>query len=43
VLVTPHVAPLIDPVTGGASIAENLRRFINGEPVPNLVDLEQGY
>jgi glyoxylate/hydroxypyruvate reductase A len=43
VLVTPHVASLIDPVAGGASIAANLRRFINGEPVPNLVDLDQGY
>ena len=43
VLVTPHVASLIDPVAGGAAIAANLRRFICGEPVPNLVDLEQGY
>lgn len=43
VLVTPHVASLIDPVAGGAAIAANLRRFIKGEPVPNLVDLEQGY
>ena len=43
VLVTPHVASLIDPVAGGAAIAANLRRFINGEPVPNLVDLKQGY
>ena len=43
VLVTPHVASLIDPVAGGASIAANLRLFISGEPVPNLVDLEQGY
>jgi glyoxylate/hydroxypyruvate reductase A len=43
VLVTPHVASLIDPVAGGAAIAENLRRFIKGEPVPDLVDLEQGY
>ncbi len=43
VLVTPHVASLIDPVAGGESIAANLRCFINGEPVPNLVDLDQGY
>jgi hypothetical protein len=28
---------------GGAAIADNLRRFINGEPVANLVDLEQDY
>lgn len=43
VLVTPHIASLIDPVAGGAAIAANLNRFINGESVPNLVDLEQGY
>jgi len=43
VLVTPHVASLIDPVAGGAAIAGNLRRFIAGEPVPDLVDLRQGY
>lgn len=43
VLVTPHIASLIDPVAGGKEIAANIRRFINGEPIPNLVDLEQGY
>ncbi len=43
VLVTPHVASLIDPVAGGAAIAANLRRFVAGEPVPDLVDLAQGY
>jgi len=43
VLVTPHVASLIDPVAGGRAIADNLRRFIAGEPVPDLVDPDQGY
>ena len=43
VLVTPHVASLIDPEAGGRAIAANLRRFIAGEPVPDLVDLQQGY
>ncbi|GAB5378444.1 MAG: glyoxylate/hydroxypyruvate reductase A [Acuticoccus sp.] len=43
VLVTPHVASLIDPVAGGTMIADNLRRFIAGEPVPDLVDLSKGY
>ncbi len=43
VLVTPHVASLIDPVTGGQAIAANVRRFLAGEPVPDLVDLTQGY
>lgn len=43
VLVTPHVASMIDPVAGGAAIAANLRSFISGETVADLVDLEQGY
>ncbi len=43
VSVTPHVASMIDPVAGGAAIAANLRAFIGGEAVPDLVDLEQGY
>lgn len=43
VLVTPHVASMIDPVAGGKIIAENLRRFIAGDPVPDLVDLGKGY
>jgi glyoxylate/hydroxypyruvate reductase A len=43
VLVTPHVASLIDPVTGGRAIAANVRKFLSGSPVPDLVDLEQGY
>lgn len=43
VLVTPHVASLIDPVTGGKAIAANVRKFLAGESVPDLVDLEQGY
>jgi hypothetical protein len=37
------VGSLIDPVAGGKTIAANLRRFIAGEPVADLVDLEQGY
>ena len=32
VLVTPHVASLIDPVSGGRVIADNLRRLEAGEP-----------
>jgi glyoxylate/hydroxypyruvate reductase A len=43
VLVTPHVASLIDPVAGGKAIAANVKKFLAGEPVPDLVDLEQGY
>lgn len=43
ILVTPHVASMIDPESGGKEIATNLTRFINGEPVADLVDLAQGY
>ncbi|WMS43501.1 glyoxylate/hydroxypyruvate reductase A [Acuticoccus sp. MNP-M23] len=43
VLVTPHVASLIDPDAGGKRIAANLRRFIAGEDVPDMVDLSRGY
>jgi glyoxylate/hydroxypyruvate reductase A len=43
VLVTPHVASLIDPVAGGKAIAANIRKWLAGEPVPDLVDLKQGY
>ena len=43
ILVTPHVASMIDPESGGKEIAANLTRFINGEPVADLVDLAQGY
>lgn len=43
ILVTPHVASLIDRVTGGRLIADNLRRFINGLPMADRVDLDQGY
>ncbi|MDH3661446.1 MAG: glyoxylate/hydroxypyruvate reductase A [Alphaproteobacteria bacterium] len=43
VLVTPHVASLIDPLTGGKAIAANIRKFLAGDCVPDLVDHEQGY
>lgn len=43
ILITPHVASLIDPVAGGRAIASNIRKFLAGELVPDLVDLEQGY
>ena len=43
ILITPHVASLIDPEAGGRLIAGNIRRFLAGEAVPDLVDLAQGY
>jgi glyoxylate/hydroxypyruvate reductase A len=43
ILLTPHIASLIDPEAGARVIAENLRRFRAGLPVPDIVDLKQGY
>ena len=43
ILITPHVASLIDPAAGGRAIADNLRKFIAGEPVADLVDGTRGY
>jgi glyoxylate/hydroxypyruvate reductase A len=41
--VTPHVASLIDPEAGGRIIAANLRAFLSGAPVADLVDPGRGY
>ena len=43
ILITPHIASLIDPVAGGERIAMNLRAFIAGEVVPDLVPPGKGY
>ena len=43
ILLTPHIASLIDPASGAKVIAENLKLFIAGQPVPDMVDLKQGY
>lgn len=43
ILLTPHVASLIDPASGARLIAENVRRFLAGHPVPDMVDVTQGY
>ena len=43
ILVTPHIASLIDPIAGGKSIAENLKKFIAGEYVKNLVPPGRDY
>ncbi|HEY9538687.1 MAG TPA: glyoxylate/hydroxypyruvate reductase A [Kiloniellaceae bacterium] len=43
ILLTPHVASLIDPESGAKLIAANVRRLIAGEPVPDRVDVAQGY
>ena len=43
VLVTPHVASLIDPVSGGKIIAENIKRYTRGEMLEGMTDVNKGY
>jgi len=43
VTVTPHIASMIDPESGGKEIAANLIRFINDEPIDDLTSRDQGY
>ena len=43
VLVTPHTASLIDPVSGGAIIAANLREFDKRGTVDDTADPARGY
>lgn len=43
ILLTPHIASLIDPEAGARIIAANLKRFMAGQPVPDMVDPAQGY
>jgi len=43
ILITCHTAGFIDPGLGGKIIAENLKKFIQGGKVKDIVDIEQGY
>ena len=43
ILVTPHIASLIDPIAGGKSIAENLKAFIAGKSLTNLIEPGNNY
>ncbi len=43
ITVTPHIASLIDPESGGKEIARNLLAFINGEPIEDMTDTTRGY
>lgn len=43
ILVTPHVASLIDPEVGARLLAENIRRFQQGEITSCVVDCRRGY
>jgi glyoxylate/hydroxypyruvate reductase A len=43
ITITPHIASLIDPVSGGKEIARNLKDFMQGRPVADLTDRSRGY
>lgn len=43
ILVTPHVASMIDPESGGSEVANNLKAFINGELPKDMTDRKLGY
>lgn len=43
VLMTPHIAGEIVPRSCARSIAANIERYRNGEPVHGIADLERGY
>lgn len=43
ILVTPHIAAETHPPTAAPIIADSIRRFEAGLPVPNTVDLSRGY
>lgn len=43
ILVTPHVASLIDPSSGGRVIAENIERFARGEEPNGMTVSSQGF
>ncbi|MEM7258036.1 MAG: glyoxylate/hydroxypyruvate reductase A, partial [Pseudomonadota bacterium] len=43
ITITPHVASMIDPESGGKEIARNLTAFIAGKPVADLTDPQRGY
>jgi len=43
ILITPHVASLIDPVSGGRIISENIKRFERGEMLQEITQASQGY
>ncbi|MBK8067456.1 MAG: hypothetical protein IPK27_07455 [Rhodanobacteraceae bacterium] len=45
VVITPHVAAQSDAQDERYQVlvAENLRRYVAGEPLLNVVDIERGY
>ena len=44
-LLTPHISAAADVSShrGGALFVENLRRYVAGEPLENVIDWSRGY
>tara|TARA_S200000501_G_scaffold20739_1_gene18411 strand:- start:720 stop:1595 length:876 start_codon:yes stop_codon:yes gene_type:complete len=43
IMITPHIASLLDPEAGGENIAQNITKFINGESIKNLIPPGKDY
>ena len=43
VIVVPHCSALTQPKTAARTLAANLRRAMNGQPIENIVDIARGY
>lgn len=43
IVVTPHIAGITNPATAAPIVADTIRRFASGQPLPNLVDPARGY
>jgi glyoxylate/hydroxypyruvate reductase A len=43
IVVTPHIAGITNPATAAPIIADTIRRFESGQPLPNCVDPARGY
>ena len=43
VLVTPHIASLIDPVAGGKAIADNIKNFVLGNTINEVIPPGKNY
>ena len=43
ILITPHIASLMDPVAGGKEIAKNMLKFAKGQKVKNLIPSGKEY
>jgi glyoxylate/hydroxypyruvate reductase len=42
-IITPHMASVASSETIGLQVAQNVQRFLRGEPLHNVVDVRRGY